>query len=280
MLKENELPPLLREINDKPKQLYVIGEELDQTARYIAIVGTRRATQYGKQIAYDIATTLAHYGCTIVSGLAFGIDSCAHRGAIDAEGKTVAVLGGGLEFINDRALGEKIKRSGSIVTEYADNVAPRKFTFPERNRIIAGMSEAVIVIEAPERSGALITADFALQYNRDVIAIPANITQTSAKGSNNLIRDGLAFMATDIGDILERLGITNSNIDKINQTLKPILDGDEKTIFELLCENSPLSLDELHEKSKLQIHKINGALTCLEIKKCARVCAGYAFVTR
>ena len=280
------LPPLLQHVKKAPQRLHCLGLALEEKAYYVTIVGTRRATLYGKQMARDIGCALAQKGCTIVSGLAYGIDTEAHRGALEGGGKTIAVLGSGLQHISpvsNLRLAEKIALQGTIVTEYEDDIEPQIWTFPERNRIIAGMCVATIIIEAPEKSGALITAARAIEYDREVIAIPGNMTQPSCKGSNRLIERMHAYSPADIGDILERLKLERDTSDANDKKMREIieeLEGLEKTIFSLLQQNSPLDIDSLHERTHLPVHEINATLTCLEIKGLVRTSAGYAFVTR
>ncbi len=204
-----EYPDLLREISSPPKQLFVTGELSDRPA--IAIVGSRRATDYGRAITYQLAIELARAGLTIVSGLALGIDSVAHQAAVEAGGHTVAVMAGGLDEVypsSNRSLAKAIQSSGgALVSEYAPGTPPFKQNFVARNRIIAGLSLATVVTEAPATSGALITANFALEQNRLVLAVPGNITSPSSAGPNNLIRSG-AQAITSASDILAALDLT------------------------------------------------------------------------
>ena len=197
-------PSLLHETHDPPPHLYCMGLPLKPQDRYLAIVGTRRPSVYGKQMAEEFSFALAKAGFTIVSGLAYGIDAIAHAAALQAGGTTIAVLGSGLNYItptSNAALARSIQKSGTIITEFEAEMAPNKGTFPQRNRIIAGMCPATLVIEAPERSGALITARIALEQNRDVFAVPGSLRNPLSQGCLSLIQQG-AKCVTSIQDIL------------------------------------------------------------------------------
>lgn len=275
-------PPLLHETADPPKKLRILGQPLNPKDRYFAIVGTRRPSSYGKQMAEEFSFALASRGFVIVSGLAFGIDAIAHRAALDAGGKTIAVLGSGLNHIGPPCnipLAREIQKTGAIITEYDDDVAPAKHTFPERNRIIAGMSLATLVIEAPVHSGALITGRLALEYNRDVFALPGNITQETSRGANQLIRDCKAFPVTCLEDIFEYLGIGGAIETSNNGNAAHVLSSDEKTIYELL-KNSPLHVDDISANTKLPTSRVNAILSLLELKGLVIVNGAYAFTTR
>lgn len=308
---EASYPPLLKEIHNPPLKLFCAGQKLDPADRYFAVVGTRRPSPYGKQMAETFAAALAQAGFVIVSGLAYGIDAIAHEAALARGGKTISVLGSGLNCITPTcniALAERIQKSGALITEFIDDFPPNKGTFPQRNRIIAGMSLATLVIEAPERSGALITARLALECNRDVFALPSNITQESGAGTNRLIRDGLAFPATKVQDIFECLhagnvidacdsarnaahnfacnadGIKNAKNDGNGKTCDNnatafFLQGDEKIIYALL-KKSQLSFDEIVAETKFPPAKISMALSMLELKGLVSVMGSQAFITR
>jgi len=210
-LQRDQLPPLLRAIHDPPKRLYLRGngERALLSRPAIAVVGARACSSYGLQVARMLGRELAAAGVVVVSGLARGVDGEAHRGALDADGHTVAVLGCGIDRdypATHAALARAIAESSLIVSEYEAGVEPQPFRFPARNRIIAGLSAATIVVEARERSGALITADFALEEGREVFAVPGEITSTLSAGTNALLRLG-ATPLTSAADVLETLGI-------------------------------------------------------------------------
>jgi len=199
-----DYPAPLRAIEAPPAVLYLKGEGSLSAAPMIAVVGTRRSSGYGRSVAESLAADLARCGITILSGLAVGIDAAAHRGALKAGGATIAVLGSGLFRLYPaahRRLAEEILERGLLVSEYPLDLAPAKWTFPQRNRILAGLVRGVVVVEAPERSGALITARLALEQGREVLAVPGNVTSAGSVGPNRLIRDGAALVE-GAGDVL------------------------------------------------------------------------------
>ena len=245
-----------------PKGLYIKGR-LDQTRPRAAIVGTRRATSYGKEAAFGFAKTLAEAGVIIVSGLAFGIDAAAHEGALAGGGVTWAVLGAGLNNVGPRAnlkLAENIvKEGGALISEYPNDFQARRHTFPERNRIVVGLAQLVIVIEAPERSGSLITARLALEAGRDVAVIPADISRYNFLGSNRLLREG-AHPILNAEDALYLLGIEPASV-------KPKLDKlDEISESILQCLIEPKNADEIIIATKLEPSLVSQKLMELELK--------------
>lgn len=221
-INSKEYPEKLKNIYDPPSKIYVLGNKELLKQKGIAIVGARKATQYGKKVAYRISKELAEKEINIISGLAIGIDTCAHLGAILAEnivqstiqqrlskiGKTIAVLGSGINNIYPREnieLARKIIKSGGcIISEYPLNSKPEKLHFPQRNRIISGLSDGVLVVEASKTSGSLITAEFALEQGKEVFAIPGDITKEQSKGCNELIKDG-AILITSIQEIIDTI---------------------------------------------------------------------------
>lgn len=213
-IESKEYPEQLREIYDAPLKLYVLGNKEILKQSSIAIVGARKATEYGKEVALQFSKDLSKNGINIISGLALGIDTCAHLGTLypDSIGKTIAVLGSGLDEIypkpNIELAKQIIKNGGCIISEYSLGIKPEKQHFPQRNRIISGLSKGVLVVEASEKSGSLITADFALEQGRDVFAVPGNISNSTSVGTNNLIKQG-AKLVTNYEDIL--VEIFNSN---------------------------------------------------------------------
>ena len=202
-------PPLLSELHDPPATLFVRGEADVLLTPGVAVVGARSCSAYGAQVARSLARELASVGVVVVSGLARGVDGEAHRGALEGGGQTVAVLGCGIDRDYPRSnaeLARRIVASGAVVSEYPPGVEPAPWRFPARNRIIAALSLATVVVEARERSGALITADFALELGRDVFAVPGEITSGLSAGTNDLLRQGAAPL-TAVRDVLEALGI-------------------------------------------------------------------------
>lgn len=212
-IKSKEYPEKLRYIYDSPKKIYVVGNKELLHQAGIAIVGARKATQYGRKIAYQFSKELTEKGINIISGLAIGIDSHAHLGAIQGQneieyGKTIAVMGSGFNSIYPKEnieLARKIVRTGGcIITEYPLNTKPERLNFPQRNRIISGLSDGVVVIEASKTSGALITAEFAVEHGKEVFAVPGDITRVESEGCNELIKDG-ANMITSSQEILDMI---------------------------------------------------------------------------
>ena len=202
---DKHYPIALKQIYDPPKELYCLGDIRLLNEPSISIVGAREATEYGKRIAKKLASDLSRRGVTIVSGLAKGIDSCAHEGSYNNLGKTIAVLGCGLDIIypkeNEELYKNIIKNGGLIISEFPLGTKPEKDNFPKRNRIISGISNGVVVVEAKERSGALITVDCALEQGKNVFAVPGNINSIYSEGTNNLIKEG-AIPITSYKDVL------------------------------------------------------------------------------
>ncbi len=247
-----------------PVLLYYKGDlKLTQTDG-IAIVGTRACSHYGREVAEMLARDFSAAGITVVSGLATGVDSYAHAETLASGGKTIAVLGGGLERVtpvSNIRLGEEIEYSGLIITQYPPEMPPTRYTFPERNRIIAGLSLGTVVVEAGEKSGALITADFALEQGREVFAVPGNITSSKSKGTNKLLREG-ARLVTCAADVLEELRL---NVPKKEKTAALPLDFFEEKIYTLL-QDGDKSIEELIELSDMRASEINATVTGMEIK--------------
>lgn len=235
-LSRSALPPLLRAIHDPPKRLYLRGngEPSVLAAPAVGIVGARACSPYGAQVARMLGRELGRAGLVVVSGLARGVDGYAHRGALEADGLTVAVLGCGIDRDYPAAhasLAAHIAKRGLIVSEYAPGVEPAPFRFPARNRIIAGLCAATIVVEARERSGALITADFALEEGREVFAVPGEITSSLSQGTNALVRLG-ATPLTSPADVLETFGIEPRAGEHVSHPLLELLPA---TIDELVA---------------------------------------------
>ena len=268
-LQDKEYPAILKEIHDPPKELYINGEIISQDKVAVAIVGTRKFTQYGKQVAYDISGGLAKLGITIVSGLARGIDAFAHEAALESGGRTIAVLGSGLDResffpASNWSLSEKIAKQGAVITEYPFGTRGTNFTFPQRNRIVSGLSLGVVVIEAPEESGALITASLALEQNREVFAVPGNIYEENSQGTNKLIKMG-AKLVTGIEDILEELNLTHLLGEEKKINYKP--ENKEEEIVLSLLSIKPVHIDEIIKQSKMPASSVNSTLMILELKK-------------
>lgn len=264
---DENFPDRLKEIPSPPLVLYGKGVLPGNKNLHLAVVGTRRPTGYGTEAADSIAGELTNAGLVIVSGLASGIDARAHEAALEAKGNTIAVLGSGVDQNSifppeNRGLARRIAESGgSVISEYAPGTPAVKEHFPARNRIISGLSLGVLVIEAREKSGALITARLALEQNREVFALPGSIFSPTSKGPNLLIQEG-AKLVTCAGDILEELGMDyNKERDK---KLDELLGERERILLELLEE--PLGVDLLKEKTGFETPAIVASLSMLELK--------------
>lgn len=276
---ESLYPPLLSEMADPPVTLFVRGTLPLPTHPTVAVVGTRKCTSYGKQVTEEITEVLATHGVVIVSGLALGIDGVAHSAAIQAAGKTVAVLGSGVDPehvypASHRRLAESIiEQGGAILSEYPPGFDPTPYSFPMRNRIIAGLSLGVLVTEAPSESGALITAHVALDYNRDVFAVPHPVTSVNGEGGNNLIRKG-ALLVRKVEDILEALSIETSSQKKSSSL--PSNPTEAKLLEHL--SRLPQHIDMLMKASRLDSQAVNSTLTILEMKGMVKNVGGMMYV--
>jgi DNA processing protein len=279
-LKDKEYPQNLRYIYDPPQTIYVKGSLLLEDNLAIAIVGSRQASYYGLKNAESLAFELAAKGITIVSGLARGIDSAAHQGALKAKGRTIAVLGSGLNKIyppENKKLAEEIAQNGAVLSEFPLDTPPLKENFPRRNRIISGLSLGVVVVEAAQKSGALITASCALEQGREVFALPGKIDSFTSQGTNDLIKQGAKLIQSsqDIVDELEPLRLL-SGMPKETQKI-PDLPEEESKVYQLLS-SEPMHIDELLEKSALSQGKLLTALMKLEYKKLIKELPGKRFV--
>ena len=276
--RDDEYPSHLKEIDQPPPVLYLRGNITAEDDWSVAIVGTRAVTPYGRQVTEELATVLAHNGVTIVSGLARGVDAVAHSAAIKAGGRTLAVLGSGVDRIyppENRPMAEKIWARGAVVSDYAPGTPPESANFPPRNRIISGLSMAVVVIEAGDTSGALITAEFAAEQGRDVFAIPGNIYAPQSKGTNRLLRNGAKTLLTP-QDVLEALDLTR-NVER--REIRKVLPADttEATLLDMLGAE-PVHVDEIRNRAGLPIEKVSSALTMMELKGMVRQVGGMNYV--
>ncbi len=267
-LDDEAYPQLLRSLADKPPLLYVRGQLQQQEDKCLAVVGTRKTSKYGWDVAYQLSYQLAQQGITIVSGLAHGIDGSAHRGALQAGGRTIAVMATGIDRIYPREnqdLAEEILASGAIVSEMPIGTAPLGKNFPQRNRIISGMSLAVLVAEAPEKSGALNTVSHAIDQGRDVLAVPHNIFSKSGEGCNRLIQDG-AKVVTSVNDVLEELNVSHLNTQTRIQTeqVQPANDTEDAVLRQLGAD--PMHVDVIVRQTKLPTALVSSTLTLLELK--------------
>jgi DNA processing protein len=276
-------PKSLREIHAPPIVLYVWGELTDRDHHAIGIIGARRTTHYGTESAKKLAYQIAYAGLTVISGLARGIDTAAHQGALAAKGRTIAVIGSGLSKLyppENQALAEKIRNgNGAIVSEFSMEVEPDRQTFPMRNRIISGWSHGILVVEAGLNSGALITASQAIEQNRSVYAVPGQINAPSAMGSNRLIQQG-AKLVMDASDILDDLQIllpeTKPSPEAAVRPL-PELTTDERRVYDAI-DSTETPIDQIATTSGLPSAVVSSALLRLELKRLVKQLPGKYFV--
>ncbi len=284
-------PRLLKEIYDPPPVLYLKGDPAYLKTGFkddicLGVVGTRHPTPYGKLATEEIGMMLAVKRITVVSGLARGIDTTAHKAALEGGGRTIAVLGSGLKRLypkENRKLARRIMERGAIISEFPPDTPPFPENFPRRNRVISGLSEALVVVEAAEKSGALITANFALNQGRDVFALPGNVTSEKSAGPNSLIREGaipIASFSGFIDQLPERLQTRlrefpaestgkSKKRDLPEKTMHNIdckVDPEEDKILSLLSIDQPMHIDQIAEKSFIRINKLLGSILSLEMK--------------
>jgi DNA processing protein len=256
----SEYPALLRQIYDPPVVLWVLGGHADLGARpAVALVGTRAASGQGRALARGMARELAAAGATIVSGLARGIDAACHEGALEGRGRTLAVLGSGVDRVyppEHGVLAGRIAAAGALVSELPLGTPPLAFNFPRRNRIIAGLASAVVVVEAPKRSGALVTARLALDEGREVFAVPGHPAAPGSAGTNALIRDG-ALLVRDARDVAEGIGCSLEAVPEVDP---------QDQVLRLLERDRPLSLDDLRERTGRPASELLARLTALELQ--------------
>ncbi len=261
-------PPLLKTIFHPPPFLFYRGNlRKDDFRRTISIVGTRKPSNYGKLQSKKIASNLARSGFTIISGLAYGVDTLAHQAALESGGRTIAILATGCEQIyppQNKILSEKILKNGAIITEYLPGVKVERWHFPTRNRIISGLSLGTLVIEGSKKSGALLTAKFATDQNRDIFALPGDITRPQAEGPNYLIKIGgnIISSANDIKDFYNIISDENEQM-----TFFPELSKEEDKIYQILLQNKPeIDFDNLLIKASISIGELSSNLLILELK--------------
>ncbi|MBL7151195.1 MAG: DNA-protecting protein DprA [Candidatus Omnitrophica bacterium] len=284
-LDDADYPQWLKAIPGPPIVLYLKGNFKEEDRFSIAIVGSRRASFYGLACAQRFAAGLAARGITVVSGMARGIDTSAHKGALKQGGRTIAVIGSGFNDIypqENAGLAEEISRSGAVVSEFPMEMAPLRQNFPRRNRIISGLSMGVLVAEAAQNSGALITADFALEQGREVFALPGKVDSATSYGTNGLIKQG-AKLVSCVEEILEDLQICPAAKSQHNRNaaVGPALDTgmqqEEDKVYSLIPEES-IELDSLAEKTNMDIPKISGILLKLQLKKLIKQLPGKQFI--
>lgn len=265
-LLDDHYPALLREVPSPPPVLYYRGQVSATDTTAVAIVGTRKMTRYGQDMARSIASDLARAGVTIVSGLALGIDGTAHRSALEAGGRTLAVLGSGIDVMypgRHRDLARKIEQQGAVISDYPPGTPPDRFNFPPRNRIISGLSRGVVVIEAPERSGALITVDFAAEQGRDAFAVPGPVGASASAGCLRILREG-ATLVRSAEDILEDLHIRP--VDYQQQGEEQVhLSNEERRLLSVLT-SQPQHIDDIAAQLGTTINNVSGELMMLELQ--------------
>lgn len=272
---DSDYPSLLKEIRNPPEQLYGLGDLFLLKSACIAVVGTRAYTPYGKSLTDYFAEGLVSYGFTIVSGLAFGIDAIAHRATLKNQGKTIAVLGNGITEIypieHTNLAQEILEKGGAIVSEYPPNTPGQKHHFPQRNRIISGLSLATLIIEASEKSGALITARFAFDQNRDVFAAPGDLFRETFKGNLNLIANDMARLVRTPEDVVAALREQpflplQRDVSSLRQKREPPLTTRAQKLVWQNVSWHPISNEEILEKTQLTISETTIALSYLELK--------------
>ena len=271
-------PELLAEIKDPPKELYYIGNIDILKKRCVAVVGSRTTTQYGRSTAVSIATKLAMRDVAVVSGMARGIDTCAHQGALDCDGPTVAVLGCGVDLCypkENKNLKKEIEESGLVIYEYPPGTEAMPFSFPRRNRIISGLSEITVVVQARNESGALITAELAAEQGREVYAVPGNIDSQYNLGNNKLIKDGAGIIIKP-ADVLDAMGI-----DMISKKEAEIVLSDtEYMIFNMLSEVGEMTVDEICMRLQKPPSYVSSIVSVMELKGTVVTAFGKIFIAK
>ena len=271
-------PALLKEIRDYPKELYYIGDPKLLQEKCVSIVGSRKTNQYGRSTAYSFGKALGQRGITVVSGMAVGIDTCAHEGALQEKGHTAAVLACGLDLCyppRNRELKGKIESAGIVLSEYPPGTAAQRYYFPQRNRIISGLSPLTVVVQAGNRSGALITAELAADQGRDVGAVPGNIDSEYNLGNNKLLREG-AFALTGVQDLLEASGVSVLSEPEAER----MLSDEEKQLYFLLCSHGEMSLDQLAFYLKKPVNEVGSLAIVMEMKGIVFSAMGKVFIAK
>lgn len=280
-LKSKFYPKNFLKIPEKPLGFYVLGNLNllnSKNCLYIAVVGTRKPTFYGLKIAQKISEELSKLGVIVISGLAYGIDSCAHKSVINSKGKTIAIIGEGiitaLKSTKRKLIEEIIQNDGLVISEFSNETKAMPYHFPLRNRLIAALSDGVVIVEAPIDSGALITAKYALKYNKEIFVVPGEITNKNFEGSHNLIKQG-AKLITKVEDILEEFNFKLP--EKIIKTEK--LTAEEEMVVEIL-NKKPMTIEEISRNSKKSIEDLLVILTYMEIKGLVKNYNGKFYVTQ
>ncbi len=279
---DDGFPARLKEIYDVPPVLYIRGELSPDDERSIAVVGTRKPSAYGREAAYNLSQDMAKSGVTVVSGLALGIDGVAHQAALDAGCRTLAVMGSGVDVIypwsHDR-LARQIVENGALISEHPPGTRPTAQHFPRRNRIMSGMTLGTVVIEAGEKSGALLTAHHALEQNREVFAVPGNVFSPTSLGANRLIRDSAAKLVVDYRDVLEELNLSyvGEQGEQIEMAAHFPEDENEAALLGFVTFD-PVHIDEVVRTSGMDISLVSGALAMMELKGVVRQVGGMNYI--
>ena len=276
---EKDYPELLNYISNPPDILYYIGDITIASKPAIAVVGARKATSYGKWAAYGFAKKLSEYQIAVVSGMAYGIDSYAHKGAVENLGKTIAVLGCGVDICypeSNRILREHILKEGLIISEYEPGVPPLPYRFPMRNRIISGLCIGTIIVEAGISSGSLITAECAAEQGRNIYALPGNINNMYSFGTNKLIKDGATPLIL-FDDIIDELGIAR---EKAAEALETAIGKDERVIYECVRNSGETTTDAICRCTGKPPSEVNAMVTILEMKGLLQTALGKIFIAK
>lgn len=277
-VKSKEYPNILKDIPNPPDDVYCRGDKNLLNSKAIAIVGSRNSTDYGRWVAFNLGKKAAYHGVTVVSGMAEGIDSHAHKGCLEGEGKTVAVLASGTDICyprSNRNLYKEILEKGLILSEYKDGEEPKKYTFPQRNRIISGLSTVTVIVEAGIKSGALITAEYADEQSRQVYAVPGNIDRKASFGCNKLIEDGAGILVT-MDDVFRHMKCYKSSGTDIRKHKD--LSETESKIVNHICENGETTIDNLANYFNCPASKMTGIVTVLEMKGYVQTAFGKIFI--
>lgn len=275
-------PPALREIHDPPVLLYLKGCDIPSRVLFVGVVGSRSPTPYGLKAAERIGQGLARRGLGVASGLAKGIDSAAHWGCLEGRGFALAVLGTGIDVLypeSNKKLYHRVLEKGAVVTEFPPGTPPEPWNFPVRNRIISGLSRAVVVVEATLKSGSLITASLALEQGRDVFAVPGSVHSFKSQGCHSLIKQG-ATLVENADDILKELGLNDGHhakTDTFKEAVLPPMEEKEKTVFGLLGDYA-VHIDEIAREGRLEPGEVSSILTKMELKGLIRQLPGKMFV--
>lgn len=271
-------PTRLKEIDQPPPVMYIRGEYLPDDLFAVSIVGTRKVTPYGRQVSEELASFLAANGITVISGLARGVDAIAHQTALKAGGRTVAVLGTGVDKIyppEHKALAEQIIQRGALISDYVPGTPPEASNFPPRNRIISALSLAVVVVEAGETSGALITAEFAAVQGREIFAVPGSIFAPQSKGTNKLIQNG-ALPLLSVNDLMQALDINRIGEHKTARKALPADETEAKLLSVL--SSDPMHVDAIRNQTDLPIAKVSATLALMELKGMVKQLGGMNYV--